>query len=263
MVGHEHPALINRITALLKEARESSPLLPLHKHTVRSRQSATGRVLTTTRGHPDLIPRLQSMRSEGQLLTKKYSGLWCFVTATVTETDPVAGCASRLLRPLDVLSGNRPVCFSTTITNDGSPGAPSAYRQPACSQVLLFGDPLVLCSHSCTDSARSLPNSVHGLCYAHVFFSLWLDHCLPRAIALSVPWPAMNWWAAALSPVSLLFNLGLLGLGRGEGEEGVPARHWAGWRSPSSRCPYCLSPRHPPPSDSTVQPPGRPRCRCL
>lgn len=36
---------------------------------------------------------------------------------------------------------NRPACFSTAITNDGSPGARHLpRRQPECTQVSLFGD---------------------------------------------------------------------------------------------------------------------------
>lgn len=36
---------------------------------------------------------------------------------------------------------NWPACFSTAITNDGSPGARHLpRRQPECTQVLLFGD---------------------------------------------------------------------------------------------------------------------------
>ena len=90
---------------------------------------------------------------------------------------------------------------------------PTGSQSAARSRSL--GITLVLCSHSCTDSARSLPNSGHGMCYALVFFSLLLDHCLPRATSLSMPWPAMNQWAAALGLVSLLFNLGALRTGQG------------------------------------------------
>lgn len=80
-----------------------------------------------------------------------------------------------------------------------------------CSQVCSCTY-LVLCSHSCTDSAR-FSAQLSAWSVLALYFSLSAGPLSARAIALSVPWPK-NWWAAALGPVSLLFNLGALGTGQ-------------------------------------------------
>ena len=154
-----------------------------------------------TRAPWSQIPRLQSLRSEAQLLTS------CLVCGVLLQQPqwlrqiPREGLRSGWPWLLDMLNetGLPASLLPSPTTAVQVPGTCPAGSQSAPRSRSL-GITLVLCSHSHSGSARSLPNSGHGLCYALVFFSLLLDHCLPRGTALSMPWSAMDQWAAAPGP---------------------------------------------------------------